>query len=280
MVASTVVTLVVSALPVTVTAPAVLVVFTALVSAWVIDTVVPPVVAIAPCVTAPVVVELTVIVLAGAVVAPTVIVPVVTPVFVMETVDPPSIVTAPAASVSPAVTAVVLAAVRVVPATAVDVKAVSPVHPEASTTTVEEPVITPESMFSTEAETGTVIAEALVMLNVSVPLTPSIESPVVHVWLPPVSVALKVSSPELPVKVLGAVVSEYVAPTIAGVKDVSLTVVEAVAPAAVTVRVSAPSVSVSALGVTEITAMPSTPTVVVPTNSPSSISAEVTPLTV
>ena len=45
---STVVTLVVSALPVTVIAPATLVVPEALVSAWVIDTVVPPVVAIVP----------------------------------------------------------------------------------------------------------------------------------------------------------------------------------------------------------------------------------------
>jgi hypothetical protein len=205
---SVVVTLVVSPLPVTVIAPAILVVFSALVSAWVIDTVVPPVVAIAPCVTAPVVVELMVIAPAGAVVAPTVIVPVVTPVFVTATVDPPSTETAPAASVSPAVTAVVAAAVRVVPATAVDVKEVSPVHPEASTFTVEEPVITLVSMFSTEAETGAVIAEALVMLNVSVPLTPSTESPVVHVALPPESVALKISSPELPEKSLGAVVSE------------------------------------------------------------------------
>jgi hypothetical protein len=208
-------------------------------------------------------------------------VPVVAPVEVVVTSLPPSTERAAAAAVLVVdVISAVAAAVRVVAPTLVDDRAVNPVHVEASTLTVEEPTIVPVSMFSTAVETGTVIAEALVMVNVSVPLTPSIESPVVHVALPPESVAAKVSSPELPVKSLGAVVSEYVDPTIAGVKDVSLTIVEAVAVAAVTVSVSAPSVTASALGVTAITALPSTPTVVVPTNAPPSISAESTPLMV
>ena len=61
-----------------------------------------------------------------------------------------------------------------------------------------------------------------------------------------------------------------------GVKDVSLTFTVAVRPAAVTVRVSTPSVVASADRGTEIRATPSDPTVAVPVIAPPTMSEELT----
>ena len=63
---------------------------------------------------------------------------------------------------------------------------------------------------------------------------------------------------------------------ITGVVEVSLTFTVAVRPAAVTVRVSTPSVVASADRGTEIRATPSEPTVAVPVIAPPTMSEELT----
>ena len=100
-------------------------------------------------------------------------------------------------------TSVVAEAVKAAVPAPVDVKLVKPVHSVVLRLTVPVVVIVAVSMFLTLAPTGAETLAAAVMLKASSPLTPSIESPVLH---EPATIALNVSSPELPTNAFGAAV--------------------------------------------------------------------------
>lgn len=172
------------------------------------------------------------------------------------------------------VAAAVFATVTVAPPIEALLKDVIPVQVEALTLTVPELFKVTASMPVTVAPIGVAMAAAWLITNESSPRPPPIASPAVQLATPPISEELKFSSASEPTYVSAPVVNMVGT----AVSEVSKTETVPVAPPAVTVRVSEPSVRASAVRETPIIADPVASIVTVPVSAPPTTSPEDTPV--
>ncbi len=141
-------------------------------------------------------------------VEPTVTLPEVAPEAVTVTAEPPFTTILPAAKAeSVSVMDVVEEAFNVAPATEADSKDVKPVQLVVVAVTVDALFKLAVSIPVTVAKAGTVIAPAAETTKESVPAPPSNLSAAVQVAAPATSLAVKISSPDVPVNVFALVVS-------------------------------------------------------------------------